>query len=177
MTLGTQPQQGGTAMPRRGFFESIRGLAAAVVLMLSAMVLLAGCGGGSSNNPGNNDDDNGTAGTAIVTGRLVNRYAGNAAVIGATITYARGGASQASAVTGADGSFSLTITSGIGISTLHLTDPSGTTFYDAASVQGTTYNIKSTGVPIRAINSGETVSLGEIGVFSDTGPPPPPVFP
>jgi len=149
----------------------VRGLVA--VLFVASLSLLAGCGGGSSDDGGGNNGGGGGGGTpGTVSGRVIDQYNNNQPVAGAVVNVG----SIASGTTGADGTFFISVKANAGQQNLTITGPSGTSLYDYASVSGTVYRVRSVGIPVPSLSANQTVSLGDIIVLSQSGPPPPPTF-
>jgi hypothetical protein len=163
MTFGRRSPRPAT---RYAFGPGFWGLVTAFLLLV---LTTAGCGGGSSsspNNGGNNNQQN-----ATVSGRVVDRYSSNQPLAGAIVTV---GSQQA--VTDSTGSFSVSVPTGTS-TILKIDGPTSNAIYDEGVIGGTRYAIRTLGYPVPALTSAQNLGLGDIGVYSQSGPPRPPVFP
>jgi hypothetical protein len=142
-----------------------RGLAAAFFLLILAVI--AGCGGGSSNSLSNTGGGNNTR--ATVTGRVVDQYSSRQPITGAIVTL---GSTQTT--TDNAGNFTISVTNTASAGSLRVTGPGGSGLYDLAVIGGTQYNIRSTGFPVPALANNQNLALGDVLVYSESGPPPPP---
>jgi len=163
MTFGRRSPRPAT---RYAFGPGFWGLVTAFLLLVLAT---AGCGGSSSDN--NNNGGGGGGNNATVSGRVVDRYSNNQPLAGAIVTV---GSQQA--VADSTGSFSVTVPAGTA-ATLKVEGPTTNAIYDEGVIGGTRYAIRSLGYPVPALSSAQNLGLGDIGVYSQSGPPRPPVFP
>jgi hypothetical protein len=173
MIFGRQPQGHAatfSSFSGKSVHGRMRGLwwLFATLLFLVPLTLTAGCGGSSSSSPGSS----GGARNATITGRLLDVYNNNAPVVGATITY-----NGVSAFSGADGTFSLQVASGVSGANLYVISPSTVAYWNTGQVSGQPVDLRNTGVTIPALTSNQVYSVGDISLYSQSGPPPPPIFP
>ncbi len=153
---------------RKFLVASAGGVAA--VLALAAM--LGGCGGGGS---ADNSTNNPAITTATVTGRLIESTTTDL-ISGAVVTFG-----DQTTTTGASGQFTFTVPGNGDSRTLLITLPSGLYFArgDVGDANGTATcvaNIGTTGIPVdkSKLVVGSQFSVGNIKVYSQSGPPPPP---
>jgi hypothetical protein len=155
-----------------------RGLAFTAAL---ALLVSAGCGGG-----GGGDDDGGGGGgggggqQASISGRVLDRSNGDAAVAGAVVTYGpANGPAVAQTTTGADGRFILSFGVPRPALVLKIVGPSQNgvpAYYNSGYYQGRLVRLGTDGIPIGAITTAQAFSVGDILLFSSEGPPPPPTI-
>ena len=149
-----------------------------VFVGLMLMLALGGCGSGSGdggNNNNNNNNGNNGGSTAIITGRVIDQNNNSAAVPGASVRYG-----SSSAVTDNNGNFTFTVSAAQSNLNLLVIGPAladGTAgFYNTGVVGSQQYSIATAGYPVPAIPAGTTLNLGTIILYSQSGPPPPPIF-
>lgn len=137
-----------------------------VALLCAGGVTVGGCGGGGGqtgpSNPGN------SSGTATVTGRVVENQTGTA-VAGVTVSI---GSQQV--VTGADGTFSFTVSAGSSSTVVRVVGPAG--YGDSGYVGGNITSL-STGFTLPVLTESQQYTVGDIQIVGPNSPPLPPLFP
>ena len=145
-------------------------LTGAAATALLGMAALAGCGGGGGDPTPKPSPGTGTGGnTAIVRGRIVESTT-QANVAGVIVSLG-----NLTATTGTDGVFAFTVPGGSDTRTLLFTLPANT-YFTFGYIQGARVSLSTTGFPIAkaSLTAGTTTDVGDVQVFSSSGPPPPP---
>ena len=145
-------------------------LTGAAAVALLGMAALAGCGGGGGDPTPSSSPKPGNGGTtATVRGRVVESTT-QANVAGAIVSLG-----NLTATTGTDGLFTFNVPGGSDARTLLLTLPANT-YFSFGYIQGARVALSTTGFPVAKtiLTAGATTDLGDVQVFSASGPPPPP---
>lgn len=159
----------GRRFPRRPASRFLSGPGFWGLMTAFLLLIAAGCGGGgSSNNGGGGGTQN-----ATITGRVVDKYSNpvNQPIAGAVITYG-----SQTAVADQTGFFTLSVPPTTSTVNLRVSGPTNNAIYDEGLISGTRYAIVSTGYPIPGLGEAQNFGVGEIGVYSQSGPPRPPIF-
>ncbi|MDX1935206.1 MAG: hypothetical protein SFU56_21625 [Capsulimonadales bacterium] len=170
MMFGRQPQGDApvlspmAAKSARGLLRGVRWLLATLLVFIPVL-MSAGCGGSSSSGPGQPSGNQ----AARVVGRLVDFYSDSAPVVGATVTL-----QGRSVITGADGTFTLSVAAGQGTTNLTIQPPTSINFYGTGVVGGQPFDLRSEGVSVPTLTVDQNYSVGDILMYSEAGPPPPP---
>lgn len=125
-------------------------------------LLVAGCGGGGGGGGGGTPSNR-----ATITGNVVDAVSGSG-IPGVRVLYG-----DATATTGADGTFSITVDAPSTAKPLRI--PTTTGYNALGQYNGVTVRLATDGIAIPELSAGQTFNVGTIRLFSvDSGPPPPP---